>query len=43
MPNAIITPHDTAKAELRLFYFWEDGALKPIAGNNLARLSKEEK
>ena len=38
--NAIITPHDTAKAELRLFYFWEDGALKPIAGNNLARLSK---
>ena len=38
--NAIVTPHDTAKAEIRLFYFWEEGAPQPIAANNLARLSK---
>jgi hypothetical protein len=29
-----------AKAEIRLFYFWKDGWARPIAVNNLARLSK---
>jgi hypothetical protein len=37
---AIETPDDPAKAEIRLFYFWEEGAERPIAANNLARLSK---
>lgn len=38
--TAIETPDGPAKAELRIFYFWEDGAQRPIATNNLARLSK---
>ncbi|MGN6163549.1 MAG: hypothetical protein ACTHOF_03330 [Flavisolibacter sp.] len=38
--SAIQTPDENAKAEIRLFYFWEPGAVKPVAANNLARLSK---
>lgn len=37
---AIETPDEPAKGEIRLFYFWEEGAARPIAVNNLARLSK---
>lgn len=37
---AVQTPDEWAKAEIRLFYFWEEGAARPIAANNLARLSK---
>jgi hypothetical protein len=36
----IQTPEEPAKAEIRLFYFWEQGAERPAAVNNLARLSK---
>ena len=36
----IETPDEPAKAEIRLFYFWEPGTPRPIAANNLARLSK---
>lgn len=36
----IETPDEPAKAEIRIFYFWEEGATRPIATNNLARLSK---
>ncbi|MCW3073745.1 MAG: hypothetical protein JWP69_814 [Flaviaesturariibacter sp.] len=36
----IETPDEPAKAEIRLFYFWEEGAARPVAANNLARLSK---
>lgn len=36
----IKTPDENAKAELRIFYFWEEGATRPVATNNLARLSK---
>lgn len=38
--NIIKTPDVPAKAEIRLFYFWKDGAARPVAANNLARLSK---
>lgn len=38
--DVIKTPDVPAKAEIRIFYFWEDGAPRPIAVNNLARLSK---
>jgi hypothetical protein len=39
--EAIIeTPDEPAKAEIRMFYFWEEGAARPVATNNLARLSK---
>ncbi|HEX6333233.1 MAG TPA: hypothetical protein VFZ78_03340, partial [Flavisolibacter sp.] len=34
------TPGDPAKAEIRLFYLWPEGAARPFATNNLARLSK---
>ncbi len=34
------TPNEPAKAELRIFYFWKEGADRPVATNNLARLSK---
>jgi hypothetical protein len=34
------TPDEPAKGEIRLFYFWESSNTKPIAVNNLARLSK---
>jgi hypothetical protein len=36
----IQTPDEPAKAEIRLFYFWEPGTKRPVAANNLARLSK---
>jgi hypothetical protein len=36
----IETPDEPAKAEIRLFYFWEPSTPRPIATNNLARLSK---
>jgi hypothetical protein len=38
--DVIITPDIPAKAELRIFYFWKEGEARPIATNNLARLSK---
>ncbi len=38
--DVIITPDIPAKAEIRIFYFWKDGETRPIATNNLARLSK---
>lgn len=38
--SAIETPEDPAKAEIRIFYFWEEGASRPVAANNLSRLSK---
>ncbi len=38
--EVIITPDIPAKAELRIFYFWKEGAPRPVATNNLARLSK---
>lgn len=38
--DAIVTPDATAKAEIRIFYFWKDGAARPVAVGNLARLSK---
>ncbi len=36
----IETPDEPAKAEIRIFYFWKEGWQRPIAVNNLARLSK---
>ncbi|MBD0296619.1 MAG: hypothetical protein ICV84_15705, partial [Flavisolibacter sp.] len=36
----IETPDVPAKAEIRLFYFWEEGVARPVATNNLSRLSK---
>ena len=36
----IKTPDVPAKAEIRIFYFWKKGAARPVATNNLARLSK---
>jgi hypothetical protein len=36
----IQTPDEPAKAEIRIFYFWPQGAKRPIATSNLARLSK---
>ncbi len=38
--DVIVTPNEPAKAEIRIFYFWKDGEPRPIATNNLARLSK---
>ncbi|MDQ6762603.1 MAG: hypothetical protein M3015_08250 [Bacteroidota bacterium] len=38
--NIIKTPDVPAKAEIRIFYFWEKGVARPVAVNNLARLSK---
>ncbi|MCB9056117.1 MAG: hypothetical protein H6549_09670 [Chitinophagales bacterium] len=38
--DVIKTPDVPAKAEIRLFYFWKDGTKRPVAANNLARLSK---
>ncbi|HEV7333571.1 MAG TPA: hypothetical protein VGN63_21235 [Flavisolibacter sp.] len=38
--DVIQTPEEPAKAEIRVFYFWPPGADRPIAVNNLARLSK---
>ncbi len=38
--DAIQTPDIPAKAEIRVFYFWKDGATRPVPTNNLGRLSK---
>ena len=38
--DVIKTPNVPAKAEIRIFYFWKNGAARPVAVNNLARLSK---
>lgn len=38
--DVVPTPDIPAKAEFRIFYFWEDGAPRPVATTNLARLSK---
>lgn len=38
--DVIITPDIPAKAEIRIFYFWKDGEARPVATNNLGRLSK---
>lgn len=38
--NVIITPDENAKAEIRIFYFWKDGEARPVATQNLARISK---
>ena len=38
--DVIPTPDIPAKVEIRIFYFWKEGELRPIATNNLARLSK---
>jgi hypothetical protein len=38
--NIIKTPDIPAKAEIRIFYFWKDGEPRPVATQNLARLSK---
>ena len=38
--DIIQTPDIPAKAEIRMFYFWKDGEARPIATNNLGRLSK---
>jgi len=38
--SVIETPDEPAKAEIRIFYFWEEGTERPVATNNLARLSK---
>lgn len=38
--EAIETVNTPAKAEIRIFYFWEPGKPRPVAVNNLARLSK---
>ena len=38
--DVIVTPDIPAKAEIRIFYFWKDGAPRPFPANNLARLSK---
>jgi hypothetical protein len=38
--DVILTPDEPAKAELRLFYFWDKTWDRPKAIHNLARLSK---
>lgn len=38
--DVVATPDMPAKAEIRIFYFWKEGEERPIATNNLARLSK---
>jgi hypothetical protein len=38
--EVIKTPDVPAKAEIRIFYFWQDGWERPLPVNNLARLSK---
>ena len=38
--DVILTPDVPAKAEIRIFYFWKDGATRPVPTNNLGRLSK---
>ena len=38
--DVIETPDMPAKAEIRLFYFWKKGWVRPVAVHNLSRLSK---
>jgi len=38
--DVIKTPDIPSKAEIRIFYFWKDGEARPVATQNLARLSK---
>ena len=38
--SIIETMDEPAKAEIRLFYFWKEGARRPVAVHNLSRLSK---
>jgi hypothetical protein len=38
--DVIQTPDIPAKAEIRVFYFWKEGTPRPVATNNLGRLSK---
>ena len=38
--DVIETPDEPAKAEIRIFYFWKDGEARPVATQNLARISK---
>ncbi len=38
--DVIKTPDDNAKVEIRIFYFWKDGEARPVAAQNLARISK---
>lgn len=38
--EVIKTPDVPAKAEIRIFYFWKEGDARPVAANNLGRLSK---
>lgn len=38
--DVIETPDEPAKAEIRIFYFWKDGEARPVATQNLARMSK---
>lgn len=38
--DVIETPDVPAKAEIRMFYFWKEGEPRPVAVNNLGRLSK---
>ncbi len=38
--DVIPTPDAPAKAEIRIFYFWNEGDARPVATTNLARLSK---
>ncbi|HMU48108.1 MAG TPA: hypothetical protein PKC72_17215 [Chitinophagaceae bacterium] len=38
--DVIETPDVPAKAEIRMFYFWKEGDARPVAVNNLGRLSK---
>ena len=38
--SIIETPDVPAKAEIRLFYFWKEGWVRPLAVHNLSRLSK---
>lgn len=38
--DAIETPEDPAKVEIRIMYLWEEGQARPTPAINLARLSK---
>jgi hypothetical protein len=38
--DVIKTPDVNAKVEIRIFYFWKDGETRPVAAQNLARISK---
>ena len=38
--DVIKTPDENAKAEIRIFYFWKDREPRPVATQNLARMSK---